>query len=152
VETPTLGAFAAGAEGSPGRPHDMLRRVRAKWILVILAPTLLLLGGSLLALLFLPHPVPKNATPVQRAYLSNCASCHGANGHGSWRATIFLIRPRDLTDKKAMAQLPDEYVFNLIKNGGATIGKPGMPAFGYHLTDDQIRALVAYVRTLSASP
>ena len=126
--------------------------MRAKWILVILAPTLLLLGGSLLALLFLPHPVPKNATPVQRAYLSNCASCHGANGHGSWRATIFLIRPRDLTDGKAMAQLPDEYVFSLIKNGGATIGKPGMPAFGYHLTDDQIRALVAYVRTLSASP
>jgi mono/diheme cytochrome c family protein len=27
-----------------------------------------------------------------------------------------------------------------------------MPAFGYHLADDQIRALVAYVRTLSASP
>ena len=51
-----------------------------------------------------------------------------------------------------MAQLSDEYMFNLIKNGGATIGKPGMPAFGYHLTDDQIRALVAYVRTLSASP
>jgi len=130
----------------------MLRRVRAKWILVILAPTLLLLGGSLLALLFLPHPVPKNATPAQRLYLSNCATCHGANGHGSWRATIFLIRPKDLTDRQAMAQLSDEYLLNLIKNGGATIGKPGMPAFGYHLTDDQIRVLVAYVRTLSASP
>jgi mono/diheme cytochrome c family protein len=130
----------------------MLRGVRAKWILVILAPTLLLLGGSLLALLFLPHPVPKNATPAQRLYLSNCATCHGANGHGSWRATIFLIRPKDLTDRQAMAQLSDEYLLNLIKNGGATIGKPGMPAFGYHLTDDQIRVLVAYVRTLSASP
>jgi mono/diheme cytochrome c family protein len=130
----------------------MLRGVRAKWILVILAPTLLLLGGSLLALLFLPHPVPKNATPMQRLYLSNCATCHGANGHGSWRATIFLIRPKDLTDRQAMAQLSDEYLLNLIKNGGATIGKPGMPAFGYHLTDDQIRALVAYVRALSASP
>ena len=126
--------------------------MRAKWILVILAPTLLLLGGSLLALLFLPHPIPKKATPVQRAYLSTCAGCHGANGHGSWRATIFLIRPGDLTDGKAMAQLTDEYLFNLVKHGGATIGKPGMPAFGYHLTDDQIRALVAYVRTLSASP
>jgi mono/diheme cytochrome c family protein len=130
----------------------MLRGVRAKWIFIILAPTLLLLGGSLLALLFLPHPVPKTATPVQRLYLSNCATCHGANGHGSWRATIFLIRPKDLTDRQAMAQLSDEYLFNLIKHGGATIGMPGMPAFGYHLTDDQIRALVAYVRTLSASP
>jgi mono/diheme cytochrome c family protein len=27
-----------------------------------------------------------------------------------------------------------------------------MPAFGYHLSDDEIRALVAYVRTLSATP
>ena len=123
-----------------------------KWLLVILAPTLLLFGGSLLALVFLPHPIPKKATSVQRAYLGNCASCHGANGHGSWRATIFLIRPGDLTDTKTMAQLPDEYLFNLVKHGGATIGKPGMPAFGYHLTDEQIRALVAYVRTLSGTP
>jgi len=125
--------------------------VRAKWILVILAPSLLLIAGTFFALLFLPHPVPKSATPVQRAYLRTCATCHGATGRGSWRATVFLIRPRNLTDTKAMAQLSDEYLFNLIKHGGATIGEPGMPAFGYHLTDDEIRALVAYVRTLSAS-
>jgi len=129
----------------------MLRRVRAKWLLVILTPTLLLIAGSLLALIFLAHPIPKTAAPVQRAYLSNCASCHGANGHGSWRATVFLVRPGDLTDRKVMAQISDDYLFGLIKNGGATIGKPGMPAFGYHLTDNEIRALVAYVRTLSAS-
>jgi mono/diheme cytochrome c family protein len=129
----------------------MLPRVKAKWLLVILTPTLLLLGGSLLALLFLPHPVPKTATPVQRAYLSSCAPCHGANGHGSWRATIFLIRPGDLTDGRAMTRLSDEYIFDLIKNGGAVIGKPAMPAFGYHLSDAEIRALVAYVRTLSAA-
>jgi len=130
----------------------MLPRVKAKWLLVILAPTLLLLGGSFLALLFLPHPVPKTATPVQRTYLTRCAPCHGANGHGSWRATIFFIRPGDLTDRRAMAQLSDDYIFSLIKNGGAAIGKPGMPAFGYHLSDPEIRALVAHVRTLSAAP
>ena len=130
----------------------MLRRVRAKWLLVILTPTLLLIAGSLLALIFLPHPIPKTAAPVQRAYLSNCASCHGANGHGSWRATVFLVRPGDLTDRKAMAQLSDDYLFGLIKNGGATIGKPGMPAFGYHLTDPEIRALVAHVRAFSVVP
>jgi mono/diheme cytochrome c family protein len=88
---------------------------------------------------------------VQRTYLTRCAPCHGANGHGSWRATIFFIRPGDLTDRRAMAQLSDDYIFSLIKNGGAAIGKPGMPAFGYHLSDPEIRALVAYVRTLSAA-
>ena len=130
----------------------MLPRVKAKWLLVILAPTLLLLGGSFLALLFLPHPVPKTATPVQRAYLTHCATCHGANGHGSWRATIFFIRPGDLTDRRTMARLPDDYIGSLIKTGGATIGKPGMPAFGYHLSDPEIRSLVAHVRILSAAP
>jgi mono/diheme cytochrome c family protein len=130
----------------------MLPRVKAKWLLVILAPTLLLLGGTVLALLFLPHPVPKTATPVQRTYLTYCATCHGANGHGSWRATIFFIRPGDLTDRRAMAQLSDDHIFNLIKNGGAAIGKPGMPAFGYHLSDPEIRALLAYVRSLSSTP
>ncbi len=128
----------------------MLRRVKAKWLLVILAPTLLLLGGSALALLFLPHPVPKSATAVQRAYLSRCADCHGASGRGSWRATIFLIQPGDLADREVMSRLSDDYLFGIIKDGGATIGKPGMPAFGYHLTDPEIRALVAHVRALSA--
>jgi mono/diheme cytochrome c family protein len=47
-----------------------------------------------------------------------------------------------------MSRRSDEYLFLLIKNGGATIGKPGMPAFGYHLTDDEIRELVRYLRTL----
>ena len=128
----------------------MLRRVKAKWLLVILAPTMLLLAGSVLALLFVPHPVPRTATAVQRAYLTRCATCHGSNGRGSWRATIFFIRPGDLTDREAMSRLSDDYLFNLIKNGGATIGKPGMPAFGYHLNDAEIRALVAHVRMLSA--
>jgi ABC-type lipoprotein export system ATPase subunit/mono/diheme cytochrome c family protein len=141
-----------GAEhpNGPERPRGMLRRVKAKWLFVILAPTMLLMAGSVLALLFLPHPVPKTATAVQRAYLTRCATCHGANGRGSWRATIFFIRPGDLTDREAMSRLSDDYLFGLIKNGGATIGKPGMPAFGYHLTDPEISALVAHVRMLSA--
>ena len=128
----------------------MLPRVKAKWLLVLLAPTLLLVGGSVLALLFMPHPVPKTATAVQRAYLSRCATCHGSNGRGSWRATIFLIRPGDLADREAVSRLSDDYLYNIIKNGGATIGKPGMPAFGYHLTEAEIRALIAHVRALSA--
>ena len=128
----------------------MLRRVKAKWLLVILAPTLLLLAGSVLGLIFLPHPVPKNAPAVQRAYLSRCADCHGASGRGSWRATIFFIRPGDLTDRETMSRLSDDYLFGIIKDGGATIGKPGMPAFGYHLTDPEIRALAEHVRALSA--
>ena len=122
--------------------------MRQRWLLIILGPSLVLLLGSVLALLFLPHPIPKTATPTQRLYLGRCAECHGANGHGSWRATLFLIRPGDLADPRTLAGKSDEYLFDLIKHGGAPFGRPGMPAFGFHLTDEQIRALLGYVRAL----
>ena len=59
------------------------------------------------------------------------------------------MRPGDLTDTRTMDALSDEYLHTLIKNGGATLGKPGMPAFGFHLTDEQIaRADPLHLRTL----
>ncbi|MGH7301156.1 MAG: c-type cytochrome [Candidatus Rokuibacteriota bacterium] len=121
--------------------------MRAKWMLVVFGPALLMVIGSILVMLFVPHPVPKTATGGQRLYLANCATCHGADGRGSWRAAIFLMKPGDLSDAR-MDERSDEYLFTLIKNGGATIGKPGMPSFGYHLTDHELRELVRYVRTL----
>ena len=42
-----------------------------------------------------------------------------------------------------------EYLFDLIKHGGAPIGRPGMPAFGSTLSEDDIRLIVKYVRSLS---
>jgi len=38
----------------------------------------------------------------------------------------------------------------VLLGGGATIGKPGMPGFGFHLSEAEISELVAYVRSLSA--
>jgi mono/diheme cytochrome c family protein len=117
-------------------------------MVVVFGPALLMLIGSILAMLFLPHPVPKKATGGQRLYLTYCASCHGANGHGAWRAWLFLLRPGDLGDARPIDARSDEYLLALIRNGGATIGKPGMPAFGYHLKDEEIREVVRYLRTL----
>lgn len=124
--------------------------VRQRWLLIVAGPALFLLAGSALGLLFLPHPIPKTATPVQRVYLGQCAECHGANGHGSWRAALFLIRPGDLANPATLEGKSDQYVFDLVKHGGASIGKPGMPAFGFHLSDEQIREIVGYVRGLPA--
>ena len=122
--------------------------VRAKWLLIIVGPALLMFLGSVAAMLYFPHPVPKRATPAQRLYLTHCATCHGANGEGSWRATLFLMRPGNLADPRAMGALSDDYLATLIKNGGAPLGKPGMPAFGYHLKDDDIREVIRHLRTL----
>jgi mono/diheme cytochrome c family protein len=114
-------------------------------------PSAILLIASVLALLFLPHPVPRNATPIQRLYLTYCADCHGADGRGSWRATLFFLHPGNLAEPRVLDALTDQYLFDLLKDGGAPIGKPGMPAFGYHLSDEEIRNVVEYVRTLSKS-
>ena len=94
-----------------------------------------------------PAP-PPNAPLGERIYYRYCADCHGVDGRGSWRATLFMIRPGDLTDAARMRRDSDEYLLQLIKNGGAPLGKPGMPGFGFHLTDEQIKAVIEYVRTL----
>jgi mono/diheme cytochrome c family protein len=97
----------------------------------------------------LDTPKPRaGASRAERLYVGLCATCHGTDGHGSWRATLFLIRPGDIADRDRMRRESDQYVFDIIKHGGAPLGRPGMPAFGASLGDDDIRALVGYVRRL----
>ena len=122
--------------------------MKRKWLLIIAGPAALLAAGSLAASLVLPHPIPRTATPAQRLYLTHCASCHGANGQGSWRATLLLIQPGNLADPRVTNGMSDEYLHALIKNGGATIGMPGMPAFGFHLSEEQVQGLVRHLRAL----
>jgi mono/diheme cytochrome c family protein len=124
-----------------------MRRPAIALIVILLG--LGLFAGGLAWVLDTPKPPP--GTPrVERLYLGLCATCHGADGHGSWRATVFLIRPGDLADAARMGGNTDQYLFDIIKNGGAPLGRPGMPAFGGSLGDDDVRALVAYLRTLGA--
>jgi mono/diheme cytochrome c family protein len=106
--------------------------------------------GGVAWLLTDPRP-PAGASRAQRLYYAYCVECHGVDGRGSWRASLFLLRPGDLTDRRRIAAESDQYLFDLIKNGGATIGRSGMPAFGAQLSDEDIAMLVAYVRTLAAN-
>ena len=95
---------------------------------------------------------PAGATRVQRLYYAYCVECHGVDGRGSWRARLFLLQPGDLADRERIGAESDRYLFDLIKHGGATIGRSGMPAFGAQLSDEDIALLVRYVRELSSTP
>ena len=119
--------------------------------LLVLAVAIAAMGivtGGLAWLLDTPKP-PSGAARAERLYFGFCATCHGTDGRGSWRAALFLVRPGNLAGP--MPRRSDEYLFNLIKDGGAPIGRPGMPAFGSTLSDADIPLLVQYVRRLSAS-
>jgi len=122
---------------------------RALLILACSVAVIGILTGGLAWLLTDPRP-PAGASRAQRLYFAYCAQCHGVDGRGSWRAALFLLRPGDLTDPRVGAQ-SDRYLFDLIKHGGATIGRQGMPAFGAQLSDEDIQLLVQYVRQLAGA-
>ena len=105
-----------------------------------------LFTGGLAWLLTDPKP-PPGASRGERLYYAYCVECHGRDGRGSWRAALFLLRPGSLASPKVVAE-SDRYLFDIIKHGGSPIGRPGMPAFSYHLKDEDIAELVKYVRTL----
>jgi mono/diheme cytochrome c family protein len=123
-------------------------RSRALIVLALSLASIALFTGGLAWLLDTPSP-PAGAPRPERLYYAYCVTCHGTDGRGSWRAMLFLIRPGDLSDTTRMSQHTDRYLFDIIKHGGSPFGRPGMPAFGYHLTDEDIQALVAYMRTLA---
>ena len=122
---------------------------RAVIVLAVAIAGIGLFTGGLAWVLTDPRP-PAGASRGERLYYAYCVECHGRDGRGSWRAALFLLRPGNLADPARMASHTDQYLFDIIKHGGAPLGRPGMPAFAYHMSDDDIRTLVAYLRALPA--
>jgi cytochrome c553 len=100
----------------------------------------------IVALMAIPA-IAVNAADAKAIYEKECAKCHGADGKGEtkmgkkWGA-------KDYSSAKVQAELKDEAAFKAIKEGykdkdGKVIMKP---AEG--LSDADIKALVAYMRTL----
>ena len=77
----------------------------------------------------------------------NCAKCHGKEGKGDTKMGQKL-GAKDYTDAKVQAELKDEAAIKAVKGGYKDKdGKEVMkPAEG--LTDEDIKAVVAYLRTL----
>ena len=83
-------------------------------------------------------------------YKANCVACHGESGKGDGPgAGVFKPPPRDHTDRAYMSALSDKDIGYIIRMGGAMRGKPLMPS-NPQIGGDDLAALVAYVRSLSA--
>ena len=81
------------------------------------------------------------AEDVAALYKSKCAACHGADGKGDTPAGKKL-GARDLHSPE-VAKMSDTELFDITKKG-----KEKMPAYDKKLTDDQIKELIKYVRSL----
>lgn len=81
----------------------------------------------------------KPASNIDAAALftsNKCATCHGADGKGKIKGA------RDFTDAAWQKKESDAELAAVIKNG-----KKPMPPYGDKLSDDEIKALVAYIRS-----
>ena len=76
-------------------------------------------------------------------YKQKCQMCHGADGKG-----FPAIKTPDLTNPKWQASVSDKEMIEVIKNGKK--GTP-MPAFADKLKDDEIQAVVKFIRSFDSS-
>ncbi len=87
------------------------------------------------------------AADVKENWEKHCASCHGKDGKGETKAGK-KAEVKDLTDAKYQAAFTDEQMFKQIKEGMKDKnGKERMKPFGDKLNDDEMKALVALVRS-----
>ena len=100
-----------------------------------------------------------NLEPIEaggQIYLANCAACHGASGEGAPDSPVggpdrrVPAPPHD--SRGHTWHHSDGLLFRVVKYGDASLTLPGfesgMPVFEGKLRDDEIRAVISYIKTL----
>ena len=84
----------------------------------------------------------------KQVYDTYCATCHGPTGLGDGIAAAALDpKPRDLSSAAILETYTDEYLVNVITNGGAAVGKsPMMTAWSGIISPEDINNVVAHIR------
>jgi mono/diheme cytochrome c family protein len=86
------------------------------------------------------------ADDASTIWTANCAACHGKDGKGKTMMGRKL-GIKDLTDAAVQSSFTDADATKAVKEGVTDKGVEKMKAFGDKLSDDDIKALVAQVRT-----
>ena len=113
--------------------------------------TVLVLGFFLAFALF---PVQAlrgaNLANGKEIYVERCVLCHGVGGERwNWekKAVLPPVPVPDLTE--AAAKRSDEFLLAVIRDGGEAVGLTRfMPAFGFNMSEQELRDVVAYLRSL----
>ena len=86
--------------------------------------------------------VPSRAQDAATLFKTKCAACHGADGKGETPMGK-ANKLRDLSSADVQKQSDDELATII------TAGKGKMPAYGKSLKPEQVKELVAYIRSLA---
>lgn len=113
-----------------------------------------LAGACMLTLSACTGPAGSEQTAGRQLYVEHCAACHGANleGQPNWRERLPNGRlpapPHDATGHTWHHS--DEQLFEITKHGLEALVpdyKSDMPGFGDKLSDEEIRAVLDYIKS-----
>ena len=89
-----------------------------------------------------------NARPADAPanWNKHCASCHAPDGSGNTRMGR-QSGAKDYRDAKVQAEMKDDAALKALHDGLQVKGKEVMKPFKDKLTEDELKALVAHMRT-----
>ncbi len=94
-----------------------------------------------------------NTTNGKEIYRERCVLCHGSKGHG-WDWGQKVVRPPVPVPNlvEVVPKRSDDHLMTAIRDGGKAVGlTPFMPAFGFNMNKQELKDVVAYLRSLRAS-
>lgn len=86
-----------------------------------------------------------DSDPAKANWDRHCKKCHGENGAADTTLGKKL-EIKDYTDAASLAEVSDEELFKMTKDG---VDGTKMRGYGEKLSDEEIHALVAYMRAMA---
>ncbi len=112
------------------------------WLVVVIA--LLLVAAGLAS-------AADRVAQGKAAFEQYCVTCHGSGGQGDGPMAASLNpKPKNFADKAYNRSLKDDHLVKTITDGGQSVGKSAaMPKFGGILKPDQVKDVIAFIRSLA---
>ena len=87
-----------------------------------------------------------SAADLKTNWDKHCLKCHGADGKGNTKMGK-QSGVKDYTDPKVQAEMKDDNALKIIKEGIVEKGKKKMDPYADKLSEQEMKDLIAYMRT-----
>jgi mono/diheme cytochrome c family protein len=99
-------------------------------------------------------PLDYQQSQGKRLFYVYCVWCHAdSTPAGPSNRPNLNPQPHLINDGTVLNSMSDTYLDNIITLGGSAMGKSAsMPPYGNSLTQDEVRAIIAYMRAVAQPP